>query len=75
MSSSSNSITRRRLVLGAVGGSAWPVLAATAQPLQVAFVYVGPVGEAGWSFAHDAARQAVERSFGAQVRVTAAFGA
>ena len=68
MHSRSFTINRRRL-LGALGASALP---AVAQPvLRVAFVYVGPVSEAGWSFAHDAARQAVERSFGAQVRVTA----
>lgn len=32
-------------------------------PLQVAFVYVGPVGDAGWSWAHDQARQDLERQF------------
>ena len=26
-------------------------------PLKVAFIYVGPVGDAGWSFAHDIGRQ------------------
>jgi basic membrane protein A len=33
------------------------------QPLQVAFLYVGPVGDAGWSWAHDQARQDLERQF------------
>ena len=61
----------RRCLLGALGAGAWARPAAAQPVLRVAFVYVGPVGEAGWSFAHDAARQAVERSFGAQVRVTA----
>jgi basic membrane protein A len=68
---SSPSTVNRRLLLGALGAAAWPLPARAQQPLAVAFVYVGPVGEAGWSFAHDAARRAVERSFGAQVRVTA----
>ncbi len=29
--------------------------------LKVAFVYVGPVGDAGWTFAHDKARQEMEK--------------
>jgi simple sugar transport system substrate-binding protein len=32
-------------------------------PLKVAFVYVGPVGDGGWTYAHDEARKAVEREF------------
>jgi basic membrane protein A len=61
----------RRQLLAALGCAAWPLPGAAQPALQVAFVYVGPVGEAGWSFAHDVARQAVERTFGARVRVTA----
>lgn len=73
MDSSPPAVNRRLLLgaMGALGAGAWPLPARTQQPLAVAFVYVGPVGEAGWSFAHDAARRAVERSFGTQVRVTA----
>ena len=29
---------------------------AAAEPLKVAFAYVGPVGDGGWTFAHDRAR-------------------
>jgi basic membrane protein A and related proteins len=36
-------------------------------PLKVAFAYVGPVGDAGWTFAHDKARKAVEAEFGSKV--------
>jgi len=36
-------------------------------PLKIAFAYVGPVGDAGWTFAHDKARKAVEAEFGAKV--------
>jgi len=39
-------------------------------PLKVAFVYVGPIGDGGWTFSHDRARQAVERQLGARVQVT-----
>jgi basic membrane protein A len=70
MNSSSQAITRR-VLLAALSSSAWPVRAAEPRPLPVAFVYLGPVGEAGWSFAHDAARRAVQEQFGTRVRVTA----
>ena len=38
-----------------------------AEPLKVAFAYVGPVGDGGWTFAHDNARKAVEKEFGDKV--------
>ncbi|OWU69622.1 ABC transporter substrate-binding protein [Roseovarius sp. 22II1-1F6A] len=34
---------------------------------KVGFVYVGPVGDGGWTYEHDQARQAVEAEFGDQV--------
>jgi simple sugar transport system substrate-binding protein len=43
---------------------------APASPLKVAFVYVGPVGEAGWTYAHEQGRLALEKEFGARVRTT-----
>ncbi len=36
-------------------------------PLKVAFAYVGPVGDGGWTYAHDNARKAVEKQFGDKV--------
>ena len=40
---------------------------ASASPLKIAFAYVGPVGDGGWTFAHDNARKAVEKEFGDRV--------
>jgi len=40
---------------------------AAKEPLKIAFAYVGPVGDAGWTFAHDKARKVVEAAFGNQV--------
>ena len=49
-------------------------VAASAPPkpaaLQAAWVYVGPVGDAGWTFAHDQARKAVEAEFGDKVKTS-----
>jgi simple sugar transport system substrate-binding protein len=38
--------------------------------LKVGFIYVGPVGDAGWTYAHDAARKQVEAKFGDKVKTT-----
>ncbi len=41
--------------------------AAKPEPLKVAFAYVGPVGDGGWTFAHDNGRKAVQAAFGDKV--------
>jgi len=43
---------------------------AASGPLKVAFAYIGPVGDAGWTFAHDRARKAMEKELGAQVQTS-----
>ena len=37
------------------------------EPLKIAFAYVGPVGDGGWSFAHDNARKALQEEFGDKI--------
>ena len=44
--------------------------AAKAEPLKIAFAYVGPVGDAGWTFAHDLGRKEVEKEFGDKVKTS-----
>lgn len=46
-----------------------PVAAAPAkpEPLKIAFAYVGPVGDGGWTFAHDNGRKALEAEFGDKI--------
>ena len=39
-------------------------------PFKAAWVYVGPVGDAGWSFAHDLGRKAVETELGDKVKTS-----
>ncbi len=41
-----------------------------AEPLKIAFAYVGPVGDAGWTHAHDLGRKAVEAEFGDKVKTS-----
>ncbi len=44
--------------------------AVAAEPLKIGFVYVGPVGDAGWTFAHDSGRKALEAKYGAKIQTT-----
>lgn len=43
---------------------------AKAEPLKAAFVYVGPVGDAGWSYSHDLGRRNAVAKFGDKVVTT-----
>ena len=38
-----------------------------ADPVKVGFIYVGPIGDHGWTYRHDIGRQQVEEHFGDQV--------
>ncbi len=43
--------------------------AATTGQLKIAFVYIGPPGDMGWTYEHDRGRKAVEQQFGDKVQV------
>src|SRR4051794_40332755 len=47
-----------------------PAPAPAAQKLKVAWAYVGPVGDGGWTFAHDNARKAVQQEFGDKIETS-----
>jgi basic membrane protein A len=44
--------------------------AVAAEPLKAAFVYVGPVGDSGWSYQHDLGRKALEKTLGPQIKTS-----
>jgi basic membrane protein A len=44
--------------------------ASAAEKLKVGFIYLGPVGDFGWTYQHDQARQAVVKEFGDKVETT-----
>ncbi|MBS0444782.1 MAG: BMP family ABC transporter substrate-binding protein [Proteobacteria bacterium] len=58
----------------APAASAAPVAAAPASAaagkLKVAFAYVGPPGDGGWTFAHDNARKALEKELGDKIETS-----
>jgi simple sugar transport system substrate-binding protein len=55
------------MVLGAAVLAAGP---AAADPLKMAWVYLGPPGDAGWTYAHDVGRKEVEKKLGDKVKTT-----
>lgn len=67
-------INRRDIIkgAGAIAGAAALGAGAQAQagPLQVGFIYVGPVGDFGWSTMHDVARKRLEEVMGPAVKTT-----
>jgi simple sugar transport system substrate-binding protein len=68
-------VRRRCVALGCAAGLAagptlWPIAAVAQAPLKVAFVYVTPVGQAGWTYQHDLGRKEMERALGAAVQTT-----
>jgi basic membrane protein A and related proteins len=69
-------VTRRAALAGAAGAAAALGVAggrrgALAQEaLKVGYVYVGPVGDHGWSYRHDQGRLAAEQHFAGKVRTS-----
>tara|TARA_R100000005_G_scaffold89765_1_gene60609 strand:- start:16107 stop:17183 length:1077 start_codon:yes stop_codon:yes gene_type:complete len=58
-------------LIGAVALAAG-MLAGTAHAEdKVGFVYVGPVGDHGWTYRHDVGRKAIEEAFGGKVKTSA----
>jgi basic membrane protein A and related proteins len=54
----------------ALGLSALAGAALANDPLKVGFIYIGPVGDHGWTFTHDQARLEVEAHFGDAVETS-----
>src|SRR6201996_4511580 len=52
----------------AIGASL--VGASAADKLKVGFIYLGPVGDFGWTYQHELARQAVAKEFGDKIETT-----
>ncbi len=45
-------------------------VANAAEKTKVGFVYIGPIGDLGWTFGHNEGRLAVEKAFGDKVKTT-----
>jgi basic membrane protein A len=51
----------------AASAAAWLAPAAAADPVKVGFVYVSPIGDAGWTFQHDTGRKEMEKALAGKV--------
>ena len=40
------------------------------EPVKVAFLYIDPIGDSGWTYQHDLARKELERAFAGKVKTT-----
>ncbi len=65
-----------RNLLGLAAGallswSAFSSAATTGTPLKVGFVYVSPIGDAGWTYQHEDARKIIQKEFGDKIETTA----
>ena len=63
----------KHVLLGAILSAAMVVGASTgqgAEKAKVGFVYVGPIGDHGWSYQHNQGRLAIARAFGDQIKTT-----
>jgi len=60
-------VKRRTLLMSGAGTALLASLGAGVRaqdPLKVGFIYVGPIGDGGWTYQHDQGRLAVEEAFG-----------
>jgi basic membrane protein A and related proteins len=65
------SLLRRTALLAALGTLALPAAAQySPAPLKVAFVYISPVGQAGWTYQHELGREDLETFLGKRVKTT-----
>ncbi len=60
-------LKRTIAAVAAIGALATGMGVAQAQDAKVGFIYVGPIGDHGWSYRHDIGRQAIEAEFGDRV--------
>jgi basic membrane protein A len=53
--------------IAAVVGLSSSLMASAADPLKVGFVYIGPIGDHGWTYQHEQGRQAMAKALGDKV--------
>jgi len=63
-------LTRRNFIKTAAAASTLPLMGRAAfadEPLKVGYIYLGPVGDFGWTWAHEKGRKAMVDHFGGKV--------
>ena len=65
--------SRRDVMKAVAAASALPLLgqsASAADPLKIGFIFLGPVGDYGWTWAHNKGRLELEKALGDKVKTT-----
>ena len=60
----------RTLLIGLITALGLSTAQAADDPLKVGFIYVGPIGDHGWSYQHHEGLKAVEAAYGDKVKTT-----
>jgi basic membrane protein A and related proteins len=55
-------------IVGLAGASSGGACAA--EKLKVGFIYIGPIGDLGWTYQHDLGRKAMEKALGDKIETT-----
>jgi simple sugar transport system substrate-binding protein len=63
-------LTKRLFATVALAAGLATGAAQAADPVKVGFIYVGPIGDHGWSYQHDQGRLALEEALGDQVETS-----
>ena len=66
-------LSRRTLIKAGGAAAALPLLGGRAfaqEPLKIGFVYIGPIGDFGWTYAHEQGRQQAIAEFGDKITTT-----
>lgn len=61
---------KKYLLLGLLAASVAIAPASAAKKIKVGFVYVSPIGDAGWTYQHDQGRKALEKALGDKISTT-----
>jgi simple sugar transport system substrate-binding protein len=64
---------KSRIVLAAATAAiaiAGTTLSATAADLKIGFIYLGPIGDFGWTYQHEVGRQGVVKALGSKIETT-----
>ncbi|HEY9348735.1 MAG TPA: BMP family ABC transporter substrate-binding protein [Inquilinus sp.] len=65
--------SRRSVLAGSAATLATTILPGrvwAAEPLKVGFIYIGPIGDYGWTHGHDLARREIDAHFGDKVKTS-----
>ncbi len=64
------SLKKLLCAMTAVVGLGASLMASAADPLKVGFVYIGPIGDHGWTYQHEVGRQALQEQLGDKVKTS-----